>query len=84
MAEVIVNLVKNGVKVLVNSHSPYMIEALELYATKHNINSNFYLAKKENEQSMIIDVTDNLESIYATLAEAIGTLEEESLENFKW
>jgi predicted ATPase len=84
MAKVIVELVKNGVRVVVNSHSPYMIEALEVYATKDNINRNFYLAKKENEQSIIIDVADNLEPIYTTLAEPIGTLEEESLENFKW
>ncbi|KIM03387.1 MAG: hypothetical protein KU28_11330, partial [Sulfurovum sp. PC08-66] len=31
MAKVIVELVKNGVRVVVNSHSPYMIEALERY-----------------------------------------------------
>jgi predicted ATPase len=32
MAKIIVELVKNGVKIVVNSHSPYMIEALERYA----------------------------------------------------
>lgn len=84
MAEVIVELVKNGVKIVVNSHSPYMIEALELYSKEPKISANFYLAKKQNEQSSIIDVTDNLEPIYATLAAPIETLEKDSLENFKW
>ncbi len=84
MAKIIVNLVKNGVKVVVNSHSPYMIEALELYSKKENINRNFYLAEKKDEYAVISDLSDNLEPIYAKLAEPIQSLEETSLENFKW
>jgi predicted ATPase len=80
----IVELVKSGVRVLVNSHSPYMIEALEVYASKKKINSNFYLAEKKDNYSTIIDVTSNLEPIYSKLAKPIQILEEESLENFKW
>ena len=45
MAKVIVELVKNGVKVLVNSHSPYMIEALERYAERAEVTVDFYLAE---------------------------------------
>jgi len=55
MAKIIVELVKNGVKVLVNSHSPYMIEALERYGEKSEINMDFYLA----EDGMIDKVEDN-------------------------
>ena len=44
-AEVIVELVKNEIKVLVNSHSPYMVEALQRYAEKEKIATDFYLAK---------------------------------------
>jgi len=83
MAEIIVELVKKGVKIVVNSHSPYMIEALEVYASKKKINSHFYLAEKKDNYSTIIDVTNNLEPIYSKLAKPIQTLEEESLENFK-
>ncbi|HIE00100.1 MAG TPA: hypothetical protein EYP59_07385, partial [Thiotrichaceae bacterium] len=43
-AKMICLIVTEGIKVLVNSHSPYMIEALELYSKKENINTNFYLA----------------------------------------
>ncbi len=47
MAKVIVELVKNGVQIVVNSHSPYMIEALKRYSEVENIESktNFYLAE---------------------------------------
>jgi len=84
MAKIIVELVKNGVKIVVNSHSPYMIEALELYAEKAEVSRNFYLAKKEDDYSTFLDVSDNLEAIYSQLAEAIETLEVQSLDNFKW
>jgi len=55
MAKIIVELVKNGVKILVNSHSPYMIEALERYAEKAEVPSDFYLA----EDGVIDKVEDN-------------------------
>jgi len=55
MAKIIVELVKNGVKVLVNSHSPYMIEALERYAEKAEVPADFYLA----EEGYIAKVEDN-------------------------
>jgi len=84
MAKIIVELVENGVKILVNSHSPYMIEALELYSSKQKINRNFYLAEKKDNYAIISDVTDNLEPIYSKLAKPIQDLEDESLENFEW
>ena len=84
MAKVIIELVKNEVKVLVTSHSPYMIEALELYSKKEKVSRNFYLAEKEEKFAYIKDVTNNLEPIYFKLAEPINDLEEQSLENFEW
>ena len=78
MAKVIVELVKNGVKVLVNSHSPYMIEALKRYSDKEDLQdkSNFYLAedgyiKKENDSN-----SDTLVNIYEKLSEPYDTFEE--------
>jgi predicted ATP-dependent endonuclease of OLD family len=67
MAKVIVELVKNGVKVLVNSHSPYMIEALERYAEKEEVIVDFYLA-----ENGIIDKIDNNNS--KTLAKIFNKL----------
>jgi len=44
-AKILVELVKRDVKVLVTSHSPYMIEALYLLAKKEDVKSNFYFAE---------------------------------------
>jgi hypothetical protein len=40
-------MVKNNINILVTTHSPYIIEALERYAEKYDIEdkTNFYLAK---------------------------------------
>ncbi len=45
-AKILVELVKNGVKILVTSHSPYMIEALKRYSELEKVEdkTNFYLA----------------------------------------
>jgi len=67
MAKIIVELVKNGVKVLVNSHSPYMIEALERYGEKAEIDMDFYLA-----ENRIIDKVENNNS--KTLAKIFNKL----------
>jgi len=76
MAKVIVELVKNGVKVLVNSHSPYMIEALQRYSELVEVNSDFYLAedgyiKKENDSN-----SETLAKIFEKLSEPFDVFEE--------
>jgi len=65
LAEIIVTLVKNGMKILVNSHSPYMIEALQRYAKKATIPNNFYLA----EDREIIQDDESLSKIFEKLSE---------------
>jgi predicted ATPase len=48
LAELIVNLVcQHKVSVLLNSHSPYMIEALKRYGRQAKIHQDFYLANRE-------------------------------------
>jgi len=75
-AELIVQLVKNGVKVLVNSHSPYMIEALQRYSKLAEVSSDFYLA----EDGYIDKVNDNnsetLSRIFEKLSEPFDVFEE--------
>jgi len=77
-AKLLINLVKNGVKVLVNSHSPYMIEALKRYSDLEKIEdkTNFYLA----EDGYIKQINDNnsetLEKIFEKLSEPFDTFEE--------
>ncbi len=86
MAKILVELVANGVKIVVNSHSPYMIEALERYSKiepKTKDKTNFYLA----EDGFIKQIEDSnsltLEKIFSKLSEPFEVFEEmdsESLE----
>ncbi len=76
MAKIIVELVKNGVKIVVNSHSPYMIEALQRYSELAKVDSDFYLAedgyiKKENDSN-----AETLEKIFEKLSEPFDVFEE--------
>lgn len=73
MAKLIIMLVKSGVTIIVNSHSPYMIEALKRYSEIENIanKTNFYLAE-EGE----IELQDTLERIFEKLAKPMNQLRE--------
>ncbi len=78
MAKIIVTLVKNGVKIIVNSHSPYMIEALKRYSDFEKIEerTHFYLAeggsiKQENNNN-----AETLEKIFETLSEPFEVFDE--------
>jgi len=80
IAKVIIELVKNGVKVLVNSHSPYMIEALKRYSDRENLKdkSNFYLA-----QDGVIENKNKLSDIFSILSEPFEVFREMDREVLK-
>jgi len=65
-AQLISVLVKNEVSIIVTSHSPYMIEALERYSNKENLQNkiNFYLASDG-----IIEDKNKLQEIFEKLSE---------------
>ena len=82
-AELIVILNKYlGMHILINSHSPYFIRAIEVYSNKHNVDDylRIYLAYNEKNSGLseIKEVTDSVEEIYSALAAALDVLEEES------
>ena len=66
--------------ILLNSHSPYFIQAVSVYANKYGIGEDkcrFYLAENENGSSCFTDVTQNKEPLYAKLARPFQILENE-------
>jgi predicted ATP-binding protein involved in virulence len=78
-ARVIVELVKNGIKVIVATHSPYMLEMLEVLSLKENIDTNFYIPKEINEYIEFQNLKcGNLQSIYQLLSEPYEMIEEEA------
>lgn len=79
-AELIVLLQKEfGMHILLNTHSPYFLNAIEVYSAKYGIDDQckYYLASSENDISSIEDVTDNIEKIYSKLARPLQELENE-------
>ena len=82
-AELIVLLQKEfHLKVLLNTHSPYFLRAIEIYSAKYASREKckYYLASNIGETSVIKDASDRTEEIYSLLAKPFQTLETESSE----
>ena len=84
--KIIVELVKFGVNVIISTHSPYMVDILEVLTKKEKINSNFYFAFNENNENKFRKLSVyNLEEIYSSLAKPIDIIREEEnkIEDYK-
>ncbi|MDE6501030.1 MAG: AAA family ATPase [Ruminococcus sp.] len=82
-AEIIVLLQKEfDLTVLITTHSPYFLEAVDVYSKKYNREDilNYYLAEnKPNEYSSIEEVTGKLNLIYEKMYYPLKRLEEEEI-----
>ena len=79
-AELIVLLHKEfGLHILLNTHSPYFLNAIEVYSAKYQVadKCKYYLTENVNKLSYIKDVTDDIEAIYRKLARPLQKLENE-------
>ena len=77
-AELIVMLQKEfNLHILLNTHSPYFLQAIEVFAEKYCIDDKceYYLSYNDHEESFVKSVTGNLEEIYAKLARPLQVLE---------
>lgn len=84
-AQIICKMVKNGFHVLMTSHSPYMIQAIETYSKQEKIFNdkvNFYYTDKSNKENynIIINIRDkygnfNDDIIFKSLYTPIENLE---------
>ncbi|WP_172924193.1 AAA family ATPase [Streptococcus sp. 1449] len=73
-AEIIVLLQKEfGLHILINSHSPYLVEAIDIFSKKNDTNDSvkYYLAN-----SSIEDVTESIDKIYEQMYVPLNRLEE--------
>jgi len=82
-AQFVVNLVQNGVKVFINSHSPYMIEALQRYSEKANVPSDFYLAQDGYIAKVEDSNSQTLARIFEKLSEPFDVFEEMEAESME-
>lgn len=69
---------KLNVKVLLNSHSPYFIRALDLLGKYHNYRDyiNFYTLHKDNESTIITKAKEDLTDIFSVLMEPYEIFDE--------
>lgn len=78
-AELIVLIQKEfGMHILLNTHSPYFLNAIEVYSERHGISDKckYYLATNIDDKiSVITDTTNNIEAIYSKLAKPFQDLE---------
>lgn len=84
-AEIIVLIQKEfGMHVLINTHSPYFINAIDVYERKYGIREEcrFYLTKPDEDDhtSAFMDVSSNLEPVYKLLFEPMQAIENELAE----
>ena len=77
-AEIIVLLqIEFDIHILLNTHSPYFLNAIEVYTNKHGIRDKcrYYLAEEKGGRVGMEDVTSEIERIYARLARPLQDLE---------
>lgn len=81
LAELLVLLHKEfGLTILLNTHSPYFLNAVETYGDIHGCKDSlrFYFSENKGVNSVIHDVTGNTDEIYKSLAEPFQKLEDMS------
>ena len=77
-AELIVLLQREfGMHILLTTHSPYFLNAIEVFSERHKIDDKckYYVAENEGNSSIIKDITGNTREIYRKLARPIQDLE---------
>lgn len=77
-AELIVLIQKEfGVHVLLNTHNPYFLRAIQVYSAKYESadTCKYYLSEVFEDQANITDVTDDIDKIYAKLSRPLQRLE---------
>lgn len=77
-AEILVLLQKKfDLTVLLTTHSPFFLDAIELYACKHGIGdkARYYLSEAVGNQVSFRDVSDEIDKIYEKMSEPVQTLE---------
>jgi AAA15 family ATPase/GTPase len=83
-AEVLILLQKEfNLTILLTTHSPYFLHAIEVYSDKYSIKDklNCYLAESDGDISVVRDVTENIDSIYKQLAQPFQKLEDVKYED---
>lgn len=77
-AEVLVLLQREfDLTILLTTHSPFFLDAVELYACKHGIGekAHYYLSENDGRQVVFRDVSHEIDKIYEKMSNPVQTLE---------
>ena len=63
--------------IVVTTHSPYFLDAINLYSIKHEIDKgvNYYLSTVEDGRATMEQVTDNIDKIYGKMSTPLDYLD---------
>ena len=78
-AELLVILqMKLKLKMLITSHSPYFLQAIEVFSKKYQISDtvHYYLAERQEDGAIVRNVDNDLDATYKLLAQPIIKLRE--------
>lgn len=76
-AEVLIKMIKEyNIPILITTHSPYMLEALDKYSEKHKVDTQFYLADEGNIHQIANSNKNTLEEIFKKLNEPFKIFDE--------
>ncbi len=77
-ADIITELVRENISVIINSHNPYMIQALNYFVKKKDLKNytKYYLTEKDNDLQLVNfkDITNDVDSVFRLLAEPINKI----------
>jgi hypothetical protein len=77
--EVLVQLVKEGIHIILTTHSPYLVESLKVYSDKAGLKDKTAFCLGEHNKkaftSRIIEVSENISPIFDLLVEPYDELE---------
>ena len=66
-----------NMKILIITHSPYIVYAVETFSLKYNIENNYYLLDlKSGEGYILNDITDKIENMYFSITKPFFELED--------
>ena len=77
-AEILVLLQKSfNLTILLTTHSPFFLDAIELFACKHGIGekAHYYLSENDGRQVMFRDVSNEIDKIYEKMSNPVQVLE---------
>ncbi len=82
-ARILCRLANAGVKVLITTHSPYMVEVLKVLTQSEKIHSSFYMAGKNiNNETVYLDASRDVSPIVDELAQPLMNFYENQNDDF--